>query len=47
MIPHNRLGRQVIGKLKVYAGPEHPHQRSSQAVRDQADRAVSAGKETR
>ena len=25
MIPHNRLGRQVIGKLKVYAGPEHPH----------------------
>jgi large subunit ribosomal protein L13 len=25
MIPHNRLGRQVIKKLKVYAGPEHPH----------------------
>jgi len=25
MLPHNRLGRQVISKLKVYAGPEHPH----------------------
>ncbi|MFP4661198.1 MAG: 50S ribosomal protein L13 [Halanaerobiales bacterium] len=26
MIPHTKLGRQVIKKLKVYAGPEHPHQ---------------------
>lgn len=26
MIPHNRLGRKMIKKLKVYAGPEHPHQ---------------------
>lgn len=25
MIPHNRLGRSVYGKLKVYAGPDHPH----------------------
>lgn len=25
MIPHNRLGRQVYRKLKVYAGNEHPH----------------------
>jgi len=25
MLPHNRLGRKLIGKLKVYAGPEHPH----------------------
>ena len=25
MIPHNRLGRSVYRKLKVYAGPEHPH----------------------
>jgi len=25
MIPHTRLGRQVFTKLKVYAGPEHPH----------------------
>ena len=26
MIPRNRLGRQMIKKLKVYAGPDHPHQ---------------------
>ena len=25
MLPHNKLGRQVISKLKVYAGSEHPH----------------------
>ncbi|MBI4810178.1 MAG: 50S ribosomal protein L13 [Ignavibacteriales bacterium] len=25
MIPHNRLGAQVIKKLKVYRGTEHPH----------------------
>lgn len=25
MLPHNRLGRQIIKKMKVYAGPEHPH----------------------
>ena len=25
MIPHNRLGRQVYTKLKVYAGADHPH----------------------
>ena len=25
MIPHNRLGSVVAGKLHVYAGPEHPH----------------------
>lgn len=26
MLPKNRLGRRLLGKLKVYAGPEHPHQ---------------------
>lgn len=26
MLPKNRLGRAQIKKLKVYAGPEHPHQ---------------------
>jgi large subunit ribosomal protein L13 len=26
MIPHNKLGSSIIKKLKVYAGPEHPHQ---------------------
>ncbi|MFN8559606.1 MAG: 50S ribosomal protein L13 [Dehalococcoidia bacterium] len=26
MLPHNRLGRRIFTQLKVYAGPEHPHQ---------------------
>jgi large subunit ribosomal protein L13 len=26
MLPKNTLGRQMLRKLKVYAGPEHPHQ---------------------
>jgi large subunit ribosomal protein L13 len=26
MLPHNTLGRQMLSKLKVYAGPTHPHQ---------------------
>ena len=25
MLPRNSLGRQQLRKLKVYAGPEHPH----------------------
>jgi large subunit ribosomal protein L13 len=25
MLPKNRLGRQVLKKLKVYSGPTHPH----------------------
>lgn len=25
MLPHNRFGRKIRKKLKVYAGPEHPH----------------------
>lgn len=26
MLPKNRLGRQMIKKLKIYASPDHPHQ---------------------
>lgn len=26
MLPHGRLGRAQFKKLKVYAGPEHPHE---------------------
>ena len=26
MLPHTTLGRAMAGKLKVYTGPEHPHQ---------------------
>jgi len=26
MLPKNRLGKQILKKLKVYSGPDHPHQ---------------------
>ncbi len=26
MLPHNKIGRRLINRLKVYAGTEHPHQ---------------------
>ena len=26
MLPKNRLARKQLTKLKVYAGPEHPHE---------------------
>ncbi len=32
MLPHNRLGRQLYRKLKVYAGPDHPHQSQQPAA---------------
>ena len=25
MLPHNRYGRKLIKKLKIFAGPDHPH----------------------
>jgi len=25
MLPHNKLGRQLIKRLKIYSGSEHPH----------------------
>jgi large subunit ribosomal protein L13 len=31
MLPKNSLGRQMLRKLKVYAGPDHPH-RAQQPV---------------
>jgi large subunit ribosomal protein L13 len=32
MLPKNRLGRQMIKKLKVYAAADHPHQAQQPAV---------------
>lgn len=26
MLPHNRYGRKILKKLKIYAGSDHPHQ---------------------
>lgn len=40
MLPKNRLGAAMLGKLKVYAGPTHPHaaQTPSELVLNQARR---------
>jgi large subunit ribosomal protein L13 len=32
MIPHNTLGKQQLSKLKIYAGPNHPHAAQKPAV---------------
>ncbi len=34
MLPHTRLGRQQLGKLKIYAGAEHPHEAQRPQVLD-------------
>ncbi len=43
MLPHNRLGRQILRRLKVYPGLEHPHEaqvRAGQGKRSEAARAA-------
>lgn len=42
MIPKNRLGRQIYRKLKVYGGPDHPHQPQRPEVLDLTHRKVEA-----
>ncbi|UDY38066.1 50S ribosomal protein L13 [Dermatobacter hominis] len=37
MLPKNRLGRQMLKKLKVYAGPTHPHAAQQPQTLDLAD----------
>jgi large subunit ribosomal protein L13 len=32
MLQHNKLGRAQIRKLKIYAGPDHPHEAQNPAV---------------
>ncbi|MCD6545953.1 MAG: 50S ribosomal protein L13, partial [Thermotogae bacterium] len=34
MLPKNKLGRRMLKKLKVYAGPEHPHQAQKPEIID-------------
>lgn len=40
MITRSPLGRQVMKKLKIYAGPEHPHEAQQPEVLDLASRNV-------
>lgn len=40
MLPSNRLGRAMLKKLKVYAGPEHPHGPQNPEILDLKDVAA-------
>lgn len=42
MLPKNRLGRRMIRRLKVYAGPDHPHQAQNPEALDFGLRKVSS-----
>lgn len=44
MLPKNRLGRQMAGKLSVYRGPDHPHQ-AQKPVALRLGEVPGAGKE--
>ena len=42
MIPHTRMGRAMLKKLKVYAGESHPHQAQVTGSRISAERSANA-----
>ena len=42
MLPHNALGRKILRKLKIYAGPQHPHSAQFRAAEKQQQRATAA-----
>ncbi len=42
MLPHNRLGRQNLRRLHIYAGPEHPHEAQVRAGMGAAGRRKQA-----
>jgi large subunit ribosomal protein L13 len=44
MLPKNRLGRRQGKKLKVYAGPEHPHEAQQPQAFDVVASAISPGR---
>ncbi len=41
MVPRNPLGRQQMTKLKIYAGPQHPHQAQQPLPIDQINTVKS------
>ncbi len=40
MLPHNALGRKMLRKLKIYAGPQHPHSAQFRAAEKLQQRAT-------
>ena len=42
MLPHNRLGRQIMRRLHIYAGPDHPHMAQVRSGQGTASRRRTA-----
>lgn len=42
MLPHNKLGDDMMDRLKVYGGPDHPHQAQKPVMWGEAQRATTA-----
>jgi large subunit ribosomal protein L13 len=40
MLPHNALGRKMLRKLKIYAGPGHPHDAQFRAFEKQQEKSA-------
>jgi large subunit ribosomal protein L13 len=34
MLPKNKLGRKMLSKLKLFVGPDHPHQAQNPETRE-------------
>jgi large subunit ribosomal protein L13 len=34
MLPKNKLGRKMLSKLKIFVGPDHPHQAQQPVLAD-------------
>jgi ribosomal protein L13, bacterial type len=43
MLPHNSLGAKMLKKLRVYSGPQHPHE--AQVIGAQKAKAAASGQE--
>ena len=46
MLPHNRLSRRLLGHLKIYGGPEHPHEAQVNAGSRRKDSADGDSEES-
>ncbi len=42
MLPKNKLSRQMLSKLKIYTGPDHPHQAQQPEPLEPSKRVASA-----
>lgn len=46
MLPHNALGRQLLRRMKVYAGPSHPHEAQVRAGQGKGGRETATAEKS-